>query len=115
MISNTFSNVFLFSGELPNFQTKNWLNSVIAGQRWVEEKQYGDSIYYKVRPEAKRAIEEFYRGRLYICEDGYPNTRTALMSRIEEACMMSWLINELLPAPLMPVMILSVPKKIFIR
>ncbi len=78
-------NVFLFSGELPNFQTKNWLNSVIAGQRWVEEKQYGDSIYYKVRPEAKRAIEEFYRGRLYICEDGYPNTRTALMSRIEDS------------------------------
>lgn len=78
-------NVFLFSGELPNFQTKNWLNSVIAGQRHVEERQYGESVYYKVRPEAKRKIEDFYRGRLYIYEDGYPNTQTALMTTIEDS------------------------------
>ena len=78
-------NVFLFSGELPNFQTKNWLNSVIAGQRHIEERTYGESVYYKVRPDAKRSIESHYRGRLYIYEDGYPNTRTALMTTIEDS------------------------------
>lgn len=78
-------NVFLFSGELPNFQTKNWLNSVIAGQRYVEERQYGDAVYYKVRADAKRAIEEFYRGRLYIYQDGYSNTKSALMTTIEDS------------------------------
>ena len=65
-------NVFLFSGELPNFQTKNWLNSVIAGQRYIDEKHSGEAVYYKVRPEAKRSIDSFYRGRLHIYEDGQP-------------------------------------------
>lgn len=78
-------NVFLFSGELPNFQTKNWLNSVIAGQRHIEEKHSGEAVYYKVLPDAKRAIDEYYRGRLHIYEDGQPNTRTALMTTIEDA------------------------------
>ena len=78
-------NVFLFSGELPNFQTKNWLNSVIAGQRYIDEKHSGEAIYYKVRPEAKRSIDNFYRGRLHIYEDGQPNTKTALMTTIEDA------------------------------
>lgn len=78
-------NVFLFSGELPNFQTKNWLNSVIAGQRHIEEKHSGEAVYYKVLPDAKRAIDEHYRGRLHIYEDGQPNTRTALMTTIEDA------------------------------
>ena len=78
-------NVFLFSGELPNFQTKNWLNSVIAGQRHIDEKHSGEATYYKVRPEAKRAIDEFYRGRLHIYEDGQPNTKSALMTTIEDA------------------------------
>ena len=78
-------NVFLFSGELPNFQTKNWLNSVIAGQRYIDEKHSGEAVYYKVRPEAKRSIDNFYRGRLHIYEDGQPNTKTALMTTIEDA------------------------------
>ena len=78
-------NVFLFSGELPNFQTKNWLNSVIAGQRYIDEKHSGEAVYYKVQPEAKRSIDNFYRGRLHIYEDGQPNTKTALMTTIEDA------------------------------
>ena len=78
-------NVFLFSGELPNFQTKNWLNSVLAGQRNIEEKHYEDSTYYKVRPEAKKEIEDFYRGRLYIYEDGRSNRMTDLLTTMEDS------------------------------
>lgn len=78
-------NVFLFSGELPNFQTKNWLNSVLAGQRHIEQRQYGESIYYKVRPEAKREMDEFYRGRLYVYEDGRSNKVSDLMKTMEDS------------------------------
>lgn len=78
-------NVFLFSGELPNFQTKNWLNSVLAGQRNIEERHFEDSTYYKVKPEAKREIEEFYRGRLYVYEDGRSNRMTDLMKTMEDS------------------------------
>lgn len=78
-------NVFLFSGELPNFQTKNWLNSVLAGQRNMEEHHYQDATYYKVRPEAKREIEEYYRGRLYVYEDGHSNKASDLMKTMEDA------------------------------
>ena len=78
-------NVFLFSGELPNFQTKNWLNSVLAGQRHIEERHFEDSVYYKVRPDAKREIEEHYRGRLYIYEDGRSNRMTDLLKTMEDS------------------------------
>ena len=78
-------NVFLFSGELPNFQTKNWLNSVWAGQRHIEERHFEESTYYKVRPDAKREIENFYRGRLYIYEDGRSNKMTDLMKTMEDS------------------------------
>lgn len=78
-------NVFLFSGELPNFQTKNWLNSVLAGQRHIEERHFQDATYYKVRPEAKREIDEFYRGRLYIYEDGRSNRMTDLLKTMEDS------------------------------
>lgn len=78
-------NVFLFSGELPNFQTKNWLNSVLAGQRNIEERHFEDSTYYKVKPEAKREIEEYYRGRLYVYEDGRSNRMTDLMKTMEDS------------------------------
>ena len=78
-------NVFLFSGELPNFQTKNWLNSVLAGQRHIEERHFQDATYYKVRPEAKRGIDEFYRGRLYIYEDGRSNRMTDLLKTMEDS------------------------------
>lgn len=78
-------NVFLFSGELPNFQTKNWLNSVLAGQRHIEERHWQDATYYKVSPEAKREIDEFYRGRLYIYEDGRSNRMTDLLKTMEDS------------------------------
>lgn len=78
-------NVFLFSGELPNFQTKNWLNSVLAGQHNVIEKHFQDAVYYKVKPEAKREIENFYRGKLFIYEDGKSNKKSDLMKTMEDS------------------------------
>ena len=78
-------NVFLFSGELPNFQTKNWLNSLLAGQRNIEERHFQDATYYKVTPTAKKQIEDHYRGKLFIYEDGRPNTMSALLKTMEDS------------------------------
>ena len=78
-------NVFLFSGELPNFQAKNWLNAVLAGQRNLEARQYEETTYYKVRPDAKRAIDEYYRGRLFVYEDGRSHKMSDLLKTIEDS------------------------------
>lgn len=78
-------NVFLYSGELPNFQTKNWLNYVFAGQRHVKEYTSGESVYWKVTPEAKRKISEYYRGKLFIYEDGLSNKKSDLFRTMEDS------------------------------
>ncbi len=76
---------YLYSGELPNFQSKNWLNFIFAGQRNVTEHQFGDSTYYKVTPEAKQAISDFYRGKLFIRKDGESNKKSDILKSMEEA------------------------------
>lgn len=78
-------NAYLFSGELPNFQAKNWLNFIFAGQRNVKECSFNDSVFYKVTPEAKKAIGEFYRGRLYIRKDGESNKKTDIIKSMEDS------------------------------
>lgn len=77
-------NVFLFSGELTNFQTKNWIDFVLAGQRHLKKYEYQDTVYYKVRPEAQRQINEFYRGRLFVYKDGHPHTVSAILQSMED-------------------------------
>lgn len=76
---------YLYSGELPNFQSKNWLNFIFAGQRNVTEHQFGDSTYYKVTSEAKQAISDFYRGKLFIRKDGESNKKSDILKSMEEA------------------------------
>jgi twinkle protein len=78
-------NAYLFSGELPNFQTKNWINFIFAGQRNVEQHSYNGSTYYKVLPEAKRAISNYYRGRLFIREDGHSKKKEDIMQSMEDS------------------------------
>ena len=41
-------NIWMYSGELPNTQAKNWIQYVFAGQRHLKQYQYGDSVYWKV-------------------------------------------------------------------
>ena len=78
-------NVYLFSGELPNFQAKNWINYIFAGQRNLVERQSGESTYYYVSNDAKKKISEYYKGRLYIREDGESNKVSDLLSSIEDS------------------------------
>lgn len=76
-------NVWMYSGELPNSQTKNWIRYIFAGQRNVQQFKSGDTTYWKVTPEAKKQIDDFYRGRMFIDKDGEDNTVESILSRME--------------------------------
>lgn len=76
-------NVWMYSGELPNSQTKNWIRYIFAGQRHIQQFQSGDTTYWKVVPKAKVAIDDFYRGRMFIDKDGEDNSVEAILSRME--------------------------------
>ena len=77
---------FLYSKELPNYMSKNWINYILAGNRNVNgfETDNG-SKYYKVKNEVKHKIDDFYKNRLSIYADGFENTPEALQKTME-AC-----------------------------
>ena len=77
-------NAFLYSGELPNFQSKNWVNFILAGQRNVKEYQFNGATYWKVTPAAQKKINDYYRGRLFIYKDGYDHKVESLMKAMED-------------------------------
>lgn len=68
-------NVWLFSRELPDWMTKNWIEYILAGNRNITEYEAKNHAkYYKVNLEAKQKMSEFYRDKLRIYRDEYPNT-----------------------------------------
>jgi len=79
-------NVFLYSGELPNFQTKNWINYIFAGQRNVNEYIYDGAPLYKVPLDAQQEINDYYRGKLFIYKDGYSHKASDLLKAMESTC-----------------------------
>ena len=77
-------NAFLYSGELPNFQSKNWINYILAGQRNVREYNFSGTTYWKVTPEAQKQINDYYKGRLYIYKDGYDHKSSSILKAMED-------------------------------
>lgn len=73
-------NSWLFSAELPETMTKNWFNYILAGNRNIDALQTasGDT-YYKVRKDAKAAINECYQGKWFVYKDDYDNNLDALI------------------------------------
>ena len=64
---NQGRDVFVYSGELPNFQFKNWVLYNLAGRRHIDTyKKPNQPEIYKVKPETKQKISEHYRGRLFL-------------------------------------------------
>lgn len=76
-------NVFLYSGELPNYQTKNWLNFILAGRHNVNRYESKDGEYFKVNRAVEPVIDEHYRGRLFIYKDGYSNRAEDILDSME--------------------------------
>lgn len=67
-------NAWLFSRELPDWMSKNWLLYLMAGNRHLNKyKNKNGSVYWSVRPDARKAINKYYKERLVIYRDDYPN------------------------------------------
>ena len=75
-------NVWMYSGELPNFQSKNWINYILAGQRNVVEKQINDTQFWKVTNQAQKQMDKHYKGKLYIYKDGCSHKISDLIQSI---------------------------------
>ena len=62
--------VFAYSGELPDYHFKGWLNSQLAGKdkMRVRENEFGEEEYY-LDEETDRKISEWYRGKAYVYDN----------------------------------------------
>lgn len=78
-------NCWMFSRELPAWMTKNWFNYIFAGRRNIKEyKTNNGTEYFKVSPEAKRKINEFYRGRWFVYRDDHNNKLELLIDSMTD-------------------------------
>lgn len=77
---------WIFSRELPEYMTKNWINFLFAGPRNVSEhtNDIGAS-YYKVTQRAKEAINACYRGQCHLYRDDFSNDVDDLKHSMEDA------------------------------
>lgn len=78
--------VWLYSRELPNYMSKNWINYIFAGGRHIQK--YVDdhnSTYYKVNPEARKLIDQYYKEHIFIYKDDYENTVEAVEKSMEDS------------------------------
>lgn len=76
-------NVFMYSGELPNYQAKNWINFIFAGRYNVNRYENKDVEYYKVNKTVQPSIDEYYRGKLFIYKDGYSQKAQDILASME--------------------------------
>ena len=70
---------FTYSGELPDYHFKRWLDLQIAGSKHITttKNEYGDSAY-SLSPEVVKKINKWYRGKAFI----YDNN--AIMNEADE-------------------------------
>lgn len=67
-------NCWVYSKELPAWMSRNWLMYLLAGRRHlVEYVSPEGATYYRVKPEAKKKISDFYRGKLMLYKDDWSN------------------------------------------
>lgn len=62
--------VFVYSGELPNYHFKSWLDLQIAGNKNIQStvNEYGDNEYYLL-PNTVEKINEWYYDKAYIFDN----------------------------------------------
>lgn len=77
--------VWMYSGEMPNYLTKNWIDSIFAGRRNVTEhiNSYG-SKYYTINKDAKKKISEHYKKHFYLYKDECQNNIEDIKKSMED-------------------------------
>ena len=77
--------VWMYSKELPNYMTKNWIDSIFAGVRNVDEHVNNTgSKYYTVQKDSKKKIDEYYRGHFKLYKDEWGNTIEDIKKSMED-------------------------------
>ena len=79
-------NCWLFSRELPGWMSKSWINHIFAGPRNINRYENSSGAqYYKVSPEARRDISSYYKGKLKIYKDEWPNDLESIQTSMVDA------------------------------
>lgn len=77
--------VFCYSGELPHWQLKNWILYNLSGRRHIDTiKRSNQPDTYKVKPEVKSKISNYYRGRLFLYDNPLDRTAKSILSKMTE-------------------------------
>lgn len=77
---------WVFSRELPNYMSKNWINFLFSGTRNVNEYANNSGAkYYKVKPQVKNEINQHYKGQMFLYRDDYPNDVESLKSSMVDS------------------------------
>lgn len=77
---------WVFSRELPEWMSKNWILHMLAGRRWHNEKDgaSGDT-FYSVPKGIQDEISSYYDGKLYFYKDDYPNDTESIMTSMVDS------------------------------
>ncbi len=77
--------VFLFSKEMPERMSANWFNAILAGRRNLSEKISRDGDKHYVVPyNIQKAMQNFYKNKLFIYRDDEPNDEESVLKSAEE-------------------------------
>ena len=79
-------NIFAYSGELPDYHFRNWLDMQIAGlaNMNVQKDKYGTAMY-SIKESAQDELSRYYAGRAYIYDNSYiAPDKTSLQATLKE-------------------------------
>lgn len=78
--------VWMFSREMPDWLSKNWIEYILAGNRHITQFQSNNgAAYWKVNEDAKREISRHYREQLMIYRDQFSNKLQDLKTSMEDS------------------------------
>lgn len=78
--------VWMFSREMPDWLTKNWIEYILAGNRHITQFQSNSgAAYWKVNEDAKLEISRHYREQLMIYRDQFSNKLQDLQTSMEDS------------------------------
>lgn len=101
-------NVFMYSGELADWNVKSWIDFQIAGNQYINTSQRGYGYSYFIKSENLKTIETWYRNHIWLYdnedysdEDGQEDVNqifTALRASIEQYNVRFAVIDNLMTA-----------------
>lgn len=77
--------VLVYSGELPNYQFKNWLDLQAAGVGNITKSCQNGGDYYSIPSDVQYKINEWYRDLLYIVDNNMLSDGEDMLEIIETA------------------------------